>query len=32
MIAEGQAEPWESVTTAAQPGQPGHVQLPARRI
>ena len=28
MIAEGQAEPWEAVTTPPSPAWPGHVQLP----
>ena len=30
MIVEGQAEPWEAVTTPPSPPAPGHVQLPAR--
>ena len=29
MVSEGQAEPWEAVTIAAQSARPAHVQLPA---
>ena len=30
MVTEGQAEPWETVTTPASLPGPRHVQLPAR--